>query len=988
MMWMNRKGAALILMTARLGAQAQEGSIDPTFDPTNQGFGYGGGANYVIYATLLRPDGSLLIGGDLYYYNNNASYRIVKLTSDGQFDPSLAVPLGGLNNSNYAIAEQPDGKIIVAGRFTSYAGTARNHIARLNANGSIDTGFDPGIGTNDDIWSVALQSDGKILIGGDFNTYNGSGRNRIARLNADGSLDLSFNPGTGANSRVRSIVMQADKIIIGGSFYNFNGVSKSGIARLNVDGSLDGTFQGNGTVGDVRCITMQGDGDLIVSGNFSTISGMARQGIARLEANGAVDTGFDPLAGTSEIYGQAVQPDGKIIIVGWFSSYNGIARTRIARVNSDGSLDTSFDPGAGADLEVHTAVVQPDGKIIIAGRFTTINNAFRYRITRLNSNGSLDATFNPASGPNSTVDRVAVQADNKVVICGGFLSYKDSVRASVARLNVDGSVDPTFNPGTGANNFADALLIQPDGKIIIAGAFTSYNGTSRIRIARLNTNGSLDTGFDPGSGANQQIYCCALQPDGKIIIAGSFTMYNGTTRIGVARLNGDGSLDLSFDPGTGANGFDAIAIQADGKVIAGGAFTSFNGTACGNLIRLNTNGSVDTGFLQGTGSNHWLQSIAIRPDGKILIGGLFSSYNGTSRNRIARLNSNGSLDTGFNPGGGGNGSINALTLQPDGKILIGGYFSTYNGVSRPCLARMNASGSLDNGFVVGTGANSTIYDIAVGPDGKVLVGGGFTSYGGVGRNYLMRLNSTPQANIKLLLEGPNVGGTMNDALRTLPSFPLADPFSAMGYAETDYVSGATIAANVLTNTGNNAIVDWVIVEMRAVSTPGTVAASRAVLLQRDGDVVDLDGVSTVGFAGLAAGNYCVAVKPRNHLPVMLSATTPLSYGSAIATVDFTLPTTQVYDNDARKNVSGVMVLAAGDVTFNESVQYTGSGNDRDPILTRVGSTTPNAVVPGYWREDVNMDGVVKYTGSANDRDIILTNVGSTTPNNTRVATLP
>jgi hypothetical protein len=121
---------------------------------------------------------------------------------------------------------------------------------------------------------------------------------------------------------------------------------------------------------------------------------------------------------------------------------------------------------------------------------------------------------------------------------------------------------------------------------------------------------------------------------------------------------------------------------------------------------------------------------------------------------------------------------------------------------------------------------------------------------------------------------------------------------------------------------------------------------------------------------------------------MLSATTPVSYGSAIATVDFTLPSTLVYDNDARKNVGGVMVLAAGDVTFNEAVGYTGAGNDRDPILTRVGSTTPNNSMSGYWREDVNMDGVVKYTGSANDRDIILTNVGSTTPNNTRVATLP
>ena len=254
---------------------------------------------------------------------------------------------------------------------------------------------------------------------------------------------------------------------------------------------------------------------------------------------------------------------------------------------------------------------------------------------------------------------------------------------------------------------------------------------------------------------------------------------------------------------------------------------------------------------------------------------------------------------------------------------------------------------------------------------------------------IARLNGTPRAGIKVMLEGPYNGTMMVDALRTLPSFPLTEPFTAMGYAETGFTPGATIGSSVLTTTGNNAIVDWVIVEMRPVATPGTVAASRAVLLQRDGDVVDLDGVSTVGFAGLAAGSYCVAVKPRNHLPVMLSASTPVSYGTTgIATVDFTLPTTQVYDNDALKNVSGVMLLAAGDVTFDGAVRYTGSGNDRDPIILRVGGTTPNNTVSGYWREDVNMDGVTKYTGSSNDRDPILLNVGSTVPTTVKVEQLP
>ena len=254
---------------------------------------------------------------------------------------------------------------------------------------------------------------------------------------------------------------------------------------------------------------------------------------------------------------------------------------------------------------------------------------------------------------------------------------------------------------------------------------------------------------------------------------------------------------------------------------------------------------------------------------------------------------------------------------------------------------------------------------------------------------IVRVGGTSRVSVKVMLEGPYAGGSlMNAALRTLPSFPLTEPFTAAGYSEAAFTPGATIASSVLTVSNNNAIVDWVIVEMRPVATPGVVAAARAVLLQRDGDVVDIDGISSVGFAALATGSYCVAVKPRNHLPVMLSTSTPVVHGEAVVAVNFTLPGTQVYDTDARTNIGGVMVLGAGDVTFNESVKYTGTANDRDPILVRIGSSTPNATVSGYWREDVNLDGVVKYTGTNNDRDPILVNIGSNIPTNIRAAPLP
>jgi uncharacterized delta-60 repeat protein len=282
---------------------------------------------------------------------------------------------------------------------------------------------------------------------------------------------------------------------------------------------------------------------------------------------------------------------------------------------------------------------------------------------------------------------------------------------------------------------------SPTGKSSSGGSFDSYNGTPRNRVARLNADGSLDTGFNPGTGANSWIRAIILQPDGKILIGGWFTSYNGTGRNFVARLNADGSLDTGFNPGTGAiDWVYAMALQPDGKILIGGLFTSYNGTPRNRVARLNADGSLDTGFNPGTGANNLVYTMAVQPDGKIFIGGFFINYNGTPRRSIARLNAGGSLDTGFNPGTGANDGVMAISLQPDGKILIGGWFQSYNGTPRNRLARLNTDGSLDTGFDPGTGANAPVYTMALQSDGKILIGGDFTSYDGTGRNRIARVN--------------------------------------------------------------------------------------------------------------------------------------------------------------------------------------------------------------------------------------------------------
>jgi uncharacterized delta-60 repeat protein/uncharacterized repeat protein (TIGR01451 family) len=358
--------------------------------------------------------------------------------------------------------------------------------------------------------------------------------------------------------------------------------------------------------------------------------------------------------------------------------------------------------------------------------------------------GSNDPSFNHGTGFNSTVYSTALQSDGKIIVGGNFATYNGTAINYIARLHPDGSLDTGFNPGTGFNYDVKSIALQPDGKIIAGGYFTSFNGTAKNYIARLNADGSLDTGFNPGTGFNSTVQSIAIQSDGKIIVGGYFTSFNGTARNRIARLNADGSLDAGFNPGIGFNGHVlSTPLQPDGKIIAGGYFTSFNGTARNSIARLNADGSLDAGFNPGTGFNSAVWSTALQSDGKIIMVGNFTFYNGIARNYIARLNADGSLDTGFNPGTGFNSTVHSTSIQSDGKIIAGGQFTSFNGTLINYLARLNADGSLDAGFNSGIGFNNSVYLTAIQSDGKIIAGGGFTSFNGTGRNRIARLLGDP-----------------------------------------------------------------------------------------------------------------------------------------------------------------------------------------------------------------------------------------------------
>jgi len=367
------------------------------------------------------------------------------------------------------------------------------------------------------------------------------------------------------------------------------------------------------------------------------------------------------------------------------------------------------------------------------------------------NNLEIDTSFNIGTGFKGFVYKIKIDSDDKILVGGNFISYNEITSNRIIRLNSDGSIDTSFNIGTGFNNDVNDIQIDSDDKILVGGDFTTYNGVTSNRIIRLNSDGSIDTSFNIGTGFSQTVFILKMQLDGKILVGGNFTSYNGVTSNRIIRLNSDGSIDTSFNIGTGFSDIvRALQIQSDGKILVGGNFTSYNGVTSNRIIRLNSDGSIDTSFNIGTGFNDIVRALQIQSDGKILVGGNFATYNGVTSNRIIRLNSDGSRDTSFNIGTGFTFIVQTIEIQSDGKILVGGPFATYNGVSSSRFIILNSDGI--EHLTRFTFNDGNVFSIQIQSDGKILLGGTFTSYSGVSNSSIIRLNYLEQTNIDYVIQ--------------------------------------------------------------------------------------------------------------------------------------------------------------------------------------------------------------------------------------------
>lgn len=385
-----------------------------------------------------------------------------------------------------------------------------------------------------------------------------------------GTLDASFSSGTAVNlgsfsQWLRAAVVQSDgKIIVGGSFSIFNGETKRGIVRLNTDGSIDNSF--------------------------------------------AIGVGFDfvNISSIPAVSSIVIQPDGKIIAVGNFDSFNGVFLNHgnIIRLNIDGSIDTSFNSINFGDT-VFTISLQQDGKIVVGGSFngyyTIGNNGVTTNtpcksILRLNSDGSVDTTFNVGIGPITnggvgTVYKIIIQPDQKILVGGAFYGFDTHYGNCLARILSDGSVDPSFQIGVGFQNdlgysVVNDIDILPDQSIFITGDFSKFDNIPSNKFIKLTPTGYKDFSFSIDSSLNLSIRNTTIDNNGKIILCATGSL-NGNYIWNTIRLNPNGTNDPTFQSGTNFNDLPFFStLQSDGKILYFGPFTSYNGMSRNNIARI------------------------------------------------------------------------------------------------------------------------------------------------------------------------------------------------------------------------------------------------------------------------------------------------------------------------------------------------------------------------------------------------------------------
>ena len=826
--------------------------------------------------------------------SGNQDACVAKYDSGGNF--MWVHQMGGVEEDRgIGIASDALGNVYATGRFTgtaSFGGTNLADggtnltalgeddifLARLDSTGRLVWARRAGGLYSDSGVGVAVDEQGSVFLTGNFNHVGTFG---AASLSSSGSYEVFITKWNGAGSvlwRVRAggngpdggqgiAVHPSGKVFVTGSFSgNAGGDASFGATNLVFAFDQEGIFVTRLTdIGRSQpYVAIQPQSVVVALGSNATLAVTAdgapplfyqwfRLGVPLVDATNTTFT----------FNAQAATVGGYTVVV---SNTFGVVTSQVATVTlgQPGSLDFGFAADVG---EVRAIMLQPDGKILVGGNFA---------VARLNEDGAPDPSFTPAAG---SIHAMAMQPDGKVVVGGSFTTLNDEPRNHIARLNADGSLDTGFDPGVGADQPVYTVKLLPGGDLLIGGSFSSYDGTPRSRAARIHFDGTLDTGFVPAEfesslgPANVEVFDMVPLADGKIIVGGEFHTVGGQPRRYLARLLANGAVDPSFAPDTRLSGHVfAIARQRDGKLVLGGDVSS----ELGHVVRVNADGSWDGTFTPNVTYFQYVRALALQPDEEIVAGGSFRFVNQVSRKGIARLDANGTLDTGFSPGSGVTGGIQpdvqAIAIQPDGKVLIGGSFTAFNGVPRTNLARLYG-GETNNSPPVITVTNPTPGAVFTAPVDVVLAARVVDSDGEVrrvdfyeGTNLLLTLTNLPYTYTASNLSPGSysylVRAVDNQGTESVP-VPINFTVRTLAVSLTSPTNGTRLTARATVNLGAQAGSPDDVISRVDFSATGSAIGTNVWI----GSVTNsLSGTNAFPFAwsNIAVGAYQVRAKATDN----------------------------------------------------------------------------------------------------------------------------
>lgn len=605
---------------------------------------------------VVKQGGKLILAGAFTKIAGVQCSNICRMLNDSVVDPTFMSGTG-FNGVVKKMILLPNNKLMVMGMFTSYSTANINYLMRLNSNGTPDLTFTPNFDASSVLNDFVIQADGKVIVVGRFNTYSGNPRKNLVRLTSNGSLDMGFIWGDTNNGDFNRVAIQSTgNIIITGLFSSHLTVPLSGIVRLLPTGEVDATFScilANGSFNFVvltdlfihpndeislpridtnprTFLRLNANGDvlynypftineksvLLENGNFLTIPNYIpnytnKSFPVEISPNGTIVKKYTAVGWYNQrdgSYTDAIplfEVDGKVYMsCNYYEDYTE-AKRNLIRLTENNKVDYHFLPIGGPNYSVTELVKYDADSYIMIGGFTRVGSNQAQTIAMVDKTCKVESTFNAGAGFNGPALCAAVQQDGKIIVGGAFTKYNNQPANRLVRLMADGTIDPSFNVGTGPDYTIYDIHILDADHILLGGNFSSYQGLDAFNLVCLKNDGSLNTAYNSNLGASSNGRVRKIKTIGsKIYLIGDFNFFDGNSRKHIARINVDGTFDASFDPGQGDNGLVNDVTEFENKLYVVGKFTQFASQTANSMVVLNMNGTVDIsqdGFDQGSG---------------------------------------------------------------------------------------------------------------------------------------------------------------------------------------------------------------------------------------------------------------------------------------------------------------------------------------------------------------------------------------------------